>query len=91
MVWILTSENALCTCNSANNEDTVHTTVKLESYLSYCILCFVVTHTIVVVVVVVVVVLVENDPDRVRLLLLIPLWVYHWVVKLDTIIQYIFN
>ena len=40
----------------------VLTTIKLERYLSYCILCFVVTHTIVVVVVVVVV---ENELDRV--------------------------
>ena len=44
----------------------VLTTIKLERYLSYCILCFVVTHTIVlVVVVVVVVVVVENELDRV--------------------------
>ena len=46
-----------------NYEYTVLTTIKLERYLSYCILCFVVTHTIVVVVVVVVVV--ENELDRV--------------------------
>ena len=37
------------------------TTIKVERFLSYCILCFVVTHTIVVVVIVV-----ENEPDRVN-------------------------
>ena len=37
------------------------TTIKLQRFLSYCILCFVVTHTIVVVVIVV-----ENEPDRVN-------------------------
>ena len=57
---ILTSENAP-TCNSVNDDYRVLTIIKLERYLSYCILCFVVTHTIVVVVVVVV----ENESDRV--------------------------
>ena len=77
MGLILTSENA-STCNSAHNKYTVHTTIKLETYLRYCILCFVVTHTNTLVVVVV-----EDEPDRVRLLSLSPLWVYHWVVKLN--------
>ena len=73
MFWILTCENA-STCNRANNEYMVHSTIKLESYLSR--LCFVVTPTIAVVVA-------EDEPDRVRLLSLSPFWVYHWVVKLD--------
>ena len=51
----------------------------IKGYLSYCILCFVVTHSIVVVVVVVV----EKESDRVIVGPDRALWVYHWVVKLD--------
>lgn len=56
--------------------------VHTINYLRYCIFCFVVTHTIVAVVIVVVA---EEEPDRLicRLLFLSPLWVYHWVIKLD--------